>query len=134
MQHRNAPLTPQGRRRLVALVEDEKLTFEAAAAASNVSRSTVHMWVGRWREAGEERRADLSCLEDRSSRPHTSPAMLSEADHDGLAPAIYRVRCRGSGPWAGAVVSDEGEFHLLLYDRAGLVRAPSPRVPIRGAR
>ncbi len=38
MQHRNAPLTPQGRRRLVALVEDDGLTFEAAAAASNVRR------------------------------------------------------------------------------------------------
>jgi hypothetical protein len=28
MQHRNAPLTPLGRRRLVALVEEERLTFE----------------------------------------------------------------------------------------------------------
>ena len=37
MQHLHAPLTPLGRRRLVALVEDENLTFEAAAAASNVS-------------------------------------------------------------------------------------------------
>ena len=33
MQHRNAPLTPNGRRRLVALVEEDGLTFEAAAAA-----------------------------------------------------------------------------------------------------
>ncbi|HEX4731927.1 MAG TPA: hypothetical protein VH299_11695 [Solirubrobacterales bacterium] len=30
MQHRNAPLTPLGRRRLVALVEEDGLTFEAA--------------------------------------------------------------------------------------------------------
>jgi hypothetical protein len=28
MQHRNAPLTPNGRRRLVALVEEEGFTFE----------------------------------------------------------------------------------------------------------
>jgi transposase len=55
MQHRNAPLTPNGRRRLVALVEEEHLTFEAAAAASNVAKSTAHTWVSRWREAGEER-------------------------------------------------------------------------------
>ena len=47
MQHRNAPLTPNGRRRLVALVEEEGLTFEAAAAASNVAKSTVHTWVSR---------------------------------------------------------------------------------------
>ena len=31
MQHRNAPLTPNGRRRLVALVEEDGLTFEANA-------------------------------------------------------------------------------------------------------
>ena len=42
MQHRNAPLTPNGRRRLVALVEEEGFTFEAAAAASNVAKSTAH--------------------------------------------------------------------------------------------
>jgi hypothetical protein len=41
MQHRNAPLTPNGRRRLVALVEEEHLTFEAAAPASNVAKSTA---------------------------------------------------------------------------------------------
>jgi transposase len=72
MQHRNAPLTPNGRRRLVALVEEEHLTFEAAAAASNVSRSTAHTWVTRWRDAAEQERRDLSCLRDRSSRPRTS--------------------------------------------------------------
>jgi hypothetical protein len=47
MQHRNAPLTPNGRRRLVALVEDEGLTFEAATAASNVEKSAAHTWVTR---------------------------------------------------------------------------------------
>jgi transposase len=54
MQHRNAPLTPTGRLRLVELVEEEGLTFEAAAAASNVAKSTVHLWVTRWREASDE--------------------------------------------------------------------------------
>jgi hypothetical protein len=38
MQHRNAPLTPNGRRRLVALVEEDGLTFEVAAATSNVAK------------------------------------------------------------------------------------------------
>jgi transposase len=47
MQHRNAPLTPTGRLRMVELVEEEGLTFEAAAAASNVAKSTVHLWVTR---------------------------------------------------------------------------------------
>jgi hypothetical protein len=33
MQHANAPLTPNGRLRMVRLVDEDGLTFEAAAAA-----------------------------------------------------------------------------------------------------
>ncbi len=73
MQHRNAPLTPTGRHRLVALVEEDGLTFAAAAAAANVARSTVHLWVTRWRQAGAEERRSLECLRDRPSTPRTSP-------------------------------------------------------------
>jgi transposase-like protein len=78
MQHRNAPLTPNGRRRLVALVEEQRLTFEAAAAASNVAKSTCWEWVRRWREATEAERRSLSCLTDRFSRPERSPAQVPE--------------------------------------------------------
>ena len=51
MQHANSPLTPNGRLRMVRLVEEENSTFEAAAAASNVAKSTC--WpalAGGWRE------------------------------------------------------------------------------------
>src|SRR4029077_11368530 len=95
MQHRNAPLTPTGRRRLVALVEEDGFTFEAAAAASNVSKSTAHTWVSRWRGDGEEQRRSLACLQDRSSRPHTSPAMLSDEDHERCCEVRRRT---GWGP------------------------------------
>ena len=44
MQHANSPLTPKGRHRMVLRVEEERLTFEAAAAASNVAKSTC--WEG----------------------------------------------------------------------------------------
>ena len=47
MQHRNAPLTPTGQLRMVQLVEEQELTFEAAAAASGVAKSPVHLWVTR---------------------------------------------------------------------------------------
>ena len=58
MQHANAPLTPNGRLRMVLLVEEQGLTFEAAAAASNVAKSTCWEWVRRWRAAsGDERRS-----------------------------------------------------------------------------
>ena len=126
MQHRNAPLTPQGRRRLVALVEDDGLTFEAAAAASNVSRSTAHEWVWRWRRAGEERRADLSCLEDRSSRPHHSPRMLSDEDHERCCEVRRRT---GWGP--RLVASEVGIPHATVHRalrRRGCSRRPrAPR-------
>jgi hypothetical protein len=41
MQHANAPLAPNGRLRIVLLVEEEGFTFEAAAATSNVAKSTT---------------------------------------------------------------------------------------------
>ncbi|HVC06512.1 MAG TPA: leucine zipper domain-containing protein [Solirubrobacterales bacterium] len=62
MQHANSPLTPKGRHRMVLLVEEEDLTFEAAAAASNVAKSTRWEWVRRWRAAAEDERRGLACL------------------------------------------------------------------------
>ena len=130
MQHRNAPLTPNGRRRLVALVEEEGFTFEAAAAASNVAKSTAHAWVTRWREAGEAERRDLSCLEDLSSRPHRSPKMLSEADHERCCEVRRRT---GWGP--RLVASEVGIPHATVHRalrRRGCSRRPTaPREKAR---
>jgi hypothetical protein len=80
MQHANSPLTPKGRHRMVLLVEEEHLTFEAAAAASNVARSTCWEWVGRWRAATEEERRTLACLTDRPSRPRSSPTRVPDEE------------------------------------------------------
>ena len=130
MQHRNAPLTPRGRARLVALVEEDGLTFEAAAAASNVSRSTAHTWVSRWRQAGGEQRADLSCLCDRSSRPHRSPRLASEADHDRCCEERRRT---GWGP--RLIASELGIPHATVsrcLERRGLSRRPAaPKEAVR---
>jgi transposase InsO family protein len=122
MQHGNAPLTPNGRRRLVALVEEEGFTFEAAAAASNVAKSTAHTWVTRWREAGKAERRDLSCLRDRSSRPHHSPKMLSEADHERCCEVRRRT---GWGP--RLVASEVGIPHATVH--RALRRRGCSRVP-----
>jgi transposase InsO family protein len=126
MQHRNAPLTPNGRRRLVALVEEEGFTFEVAAAASNVAKSTAHTWVTRWRQAGEERRRDLSCLRDRSSRPHRSPKMLSDEDHDRCCEVRRRT---GWGPrLVGSEVGiPHATVHRALKRRGCSRRAREPR-------
>src|SRR5437870_9077285 len=95
MQHPNARLTPTGRLHMVKLVEERGLTFEAAAAASNVARSTVHEWVVRWRGASPEERRTLACLRDRPSTPKTSPRVLSEAEQERICRARRRT---GWGP------------------------------------
>ena len=130
MQHRNAPLTPNGRRRLVALVEEDGLTFEAAAAASNVAKSTAHTWVKRWRQAGEAERRDLSCLRDRSSAPHRRPSLTDEADHDRVCEERRRT---GWGP--RLIASELGIPHATVsrcLRRRGLSRRPAaPKEAVR---
>jgi transposase InsO family protein len=126
MQHRNARLTPTGRLQAVLLVEDLGLTFEAAAAASNVAKSTLHTWVWRWREAGEQERRTLSCLMDRSSRPRRSPRMLAAADQE----CCCELRRRTG--WGPRLIASELELpHATVHRalrRGGCSRRPkAPR-------
>ena len=66
MAHRNARTTVFARR---LIVERHRGGWPAARIAEQlgVSRATVHKWISRYREHGE------AGLEDRPSRPHTSP-------------------------------------------------------------
>jgi transposase InsO family protein len=125
MQHRNARLTPTGRYQLVLLVEERGLTFEAAAAASNVAKSTAWEWVRRWRAARGAERRSLACLEDRSSAPRRSPRMLSEADHD----RVCAVRRRTG--WGPRLIASEVELAHSTVHRALRRRGCSrrPRAP-----
>ena len=95
MQHANAPLTRTGRMRLVSLVEENGLTFEAAAAASNVAKSTAHKWVRRRRAASAQELRSGAWAEDRSSTPHRQSRLTSAADHDRVCEARERT---GWGP------------------------------------
>ena len=70
MTHPNAPLTPEGRRRLAVLVVEEGWTQRRAAERFQCSPATVSRWTRRYR-AGEP-------LTDRSSRPHRSPSRLPQ--------------------------------------------------------
>ena len=70
-QHPNAPLTPVGRRRMVACVLDQGWTVEATAERFQVDAKTVRKWRDRFLAEGE------SGLWDRSSRPHRSPNRTS---------------------------------------------------------
>jgi transposase InsO family protein len=65
--HANAPLTPEGRLKLVQLVVDHGWAQARVAERLQVSRATVSKWVVRYRAHG------AAGLIDRSSRPHSSP-------------------------------------------------------------
>lgn len=63
-QHRNAALTPSGRRLLVRRIQELGWTVASAARAAGVSQATAHKWLRRFRSEG------VAGLADRSSRPH----------------------------------------------------------------
>lgn len=69
--HPNAPLTPEGRRKLVELVIHDGWVQARVAERFQVSRATVSKWVARYRLHGP------AGLSDRSSRPHSSPNQSS---------------------------------------------------------
>ena len=66
-QHPNAPLTPEGRHRMVRCVVEAGWTVEATADRFQVDPKTVRKWRDRFLAEGE------SGLLDRSSRPRRSP-------------------------------------------------------------
>ncbi len=66
-QHPNAPLTPEGRRRMVDCVLIRSWTIEATAERFQVDAKTVRKWRDRFLAEGSVG------LLDRSSRPYRSP-------------------------------------------------------------
>lgn len=65
MTHRNAPLSIEGRRRLVERCRSRPIAH--VAAEMGISRACASKWVNRWRLHGD------AGLLDRSSTPHRSP-------------------------------------------------------------
>lgn len=80
MGHRNAPLTPAGRLRLIRRCQTRPIAHVAAEAG--ISRQCLSKWVGRWRQAGE------AGLVDRRSTPATSPSRLDQ----GIVARIEQLR------------------------------------------
>jgi transposase InsO family protein len=121
--HRNAKLGLAGRYALVSAI-DQGLSVKAAAAAFSVSPATAHRWWHRWLDAGEEAHATLSCLFDRSSRPHRSPRQLAPE----LAEAI--CTCRRQTGWGPRLVAGVTGFsHSTVWKvlwRAGISRPQRP--------
>src|SRR3982751_2282854 len=119
--HRNAKLGLAGRHALVSAVA-EGMSLKQAAACFSVSPATAHRWWRRWLEAGEEARRSLSCLLDRSSRPHRSPRQLAPE----LAERI--CACRRETGWGPRLVAGATGFaHSTVWKvlkRAGISRPP----------
>jgi transposase InsO family protein len=119
--HANAKLGLAGRLGLGRAVEDG-MSLKGAAAAVSVSPATTLRWWHRWLEAGEEARRSLSCLFDRSSRPHRSPQLLAPE----LEQAI--CACRGKTGWGPRLVAGATGFaHSTVWKvlkRAGISRPP----------
>lgn len=76
MVHRNALLTPMGRRILVDRIEIDGWPVAVAAESMGVSRETAYRWLRRWRVDG------VAGLEDRSSQPRRSPNQTPVAVED----------------------------------------------------
>ena len=87
MSHRNARLTPVGRRLLVERVRTQGMPVAHVAKAMGISRQCVHRWVRRFDEQG------LAGLEDRSSRPHRSPTATPPRKVDRVLKARRTLRC-----------------------------------------
>lgn len=104
--HGNAPLTPQGRLRLVQRIE-AGWTVAAAAESMNISRQCAHKWWSRYRTEG------VDGLRDRSSRPlscpHQTPARVERR-----IVALRHARKLGPARLAGIVGVPASTVHRVL--------------------
>ena len=121
--HRNARLGLAGRRGLVIDIESG-CSCREAARRRGVSPTTACKWWRRWYLATEQERLTLSCLEDRSSRPHRSPRLLAAAEQERICAARRRS---GWGP--RLIAGETGHAHATVWRalrRAGISRSPRP--------
>jgi transposase len=119
--HRNARLGLAGRRALVADVESG-CSCREAARRRGVSPTTACKWWRRWSETPPEQRGSLACLEDRSSRPHRSPRLLSAVEQQRICAARRRS---GWGP--RLIAGETGHPHATVWRalrRGGISRPP----------
>jgi transposase-like protein len=93
MSHRNAPLSVEGRRRLVARCEHRPIVH--VAAEMGISRQCASKWVHRYRQFGE------LGLVDRPSTPHSQPTATTAATVATVA-RIEGCAARTSGRRTGS--------------------------------
>jgi transposase-like protein len=111
-QHPNAPLTPEGRRRMVGCVVEAGWSVAATAERFQVDPKTVRKWRDRFLVGGE------AGLRDRSSRPRRSPNRTPQR----LRRQVIRLRRKRR--WGAAHIGFEvfsrwrnrRRGHLLITD------------------
>jgi len=96
-RHPNAPLTPEGRRRLCERIDAGRPIAHVAAEAG-ISRQVLSKWYGRWIDEGEEG------LQDKSSRPDHSPT----ATRAEVIRAAEGLRCCPTCNGLGDVGNESG--------------------------
>ena len=111
MAHRNAPLTPEGRRRLCERVDAGRPICHVAAEAG-IARQTLGRWYARWCESGEDG------LDDRSSRPLSSPRQTPTEVED-LIEDLRRDRKVGPVQLAGILADEHQIAGARLDDPSG---------------
>lgn len=116
--HKNAPLTAEGRLRLVLRI-DEGRPISHVAKEAGVSRQRLTEWHRRWTELGE------AGLEDRSSRPHTSPNQ-STPELEEIVVALRKATRKGpariSGDLAKQGISVSTSTVHRILERHGISR------------
>src|SRR6202522_3683410 len=122
--HKNASLTPRGREAMARSVVEGGLSKAPAAHQFNTTPKTVAKWVGRFQAEG------VAGLQDRSSRPHSSPSQTTPAQ----CAAIEGLRRQGHpGDQIPGGVGVSAATVSRILKRLGLNRlsALEPAEPIR---
>ena len=114
MGHAKAKLTVPGRQLLIHRIEIEHWKNSAAAEAQLISQETAHKWHRRWIEEGP------AGLEDRSSRPHSSPTRTS--DEMTAATIESRIASRRGPHRIGYELGVAPSTVHVVLRRAGLSR------------
>lgn len=108
VSHRNGPLSPEGRRRLVERCQDRPIAH--VAAEMGISRSCASKWVNRYRQHGE------LGLQDRSSTPHRQPTATS-------AETVAKIeQLRRNQKWSSSRIAFELTNDGIVISRRTITR------------
>jgi transposase InsO family protein len=122
--HKNARLTLIGREQMVRAVVEDGLSHAAAARRFHTTSKTVGKWVSRFRAGG------VSGLQDRSSRPLSSPDQTPAATCAAVA-ALRRQRYTGRHIAAEVGISPATVSRVLRRLGLNKLSALEPVEPVR---